>query len=273
MTDVALALFSTNRELIREAVPAGVEMIVVDWESRGKADRQVGADTEINHDTPEDLRRVRAATDAIVLCRINQNGEWTADELELAIAGGADEIMLPMVRKPADVERLLEAVDGRCKTGILIETEDAVASAADLATLPLSRVYFGLHDFAIERHTSNIFMPLINGTLERVREHFSTPFGFGGLTLPDRGSPVPCRLLLGEMARIGCKFSFLRRSFHRDVASITIAEGVSRIRNAVKEAARRSDAEIEAGRRELEAFVMQWPNRGQEASASRRVEP
>ena len=35
---------------------------VVDWERRGKADRQAGANTEIGVDTVDDLRAARAAT-------------------------------------------------------------------------------------------------------------------------------------------------------------------------------------------------------------------
>ena len=79
---------------------AGVDGFIVDWECKGKEKRQAGADTEINEDTPEDLRRVRAATNARVLCRLNQPGPWTAGEIEEAVAGGADEILLPMVRSP-----------------------------------------------------------------------------------------------------------------------------------------------------------------------------
>ena len=261
MTDFSLALFSTDASTVRQAGAAGVEMIVVDWEFRGKPQRQTGADTEINSDTPEDLRRIRAATDATIVCRINQSGDWTSQEAELAMECGADEILLPMVRTAAEVERLLRIVDGRCKVGILIETIDAAASAADMARLPLSRVYFGLHDFAIDRRTTNIFTPVIDGTVERTREHFTVPFGFGGLTLPGCGSPIPSALLLGEMIRLECSFSFLRRSFHRDVASTSMADGVAQIRRAIRDAAVRSAAAITRDRQALEGFVWAWPGR------------
>lgn len=62
----------------------------------------------------------------------------------------------------------------------------------------------------------NIFRAVSDGTVERVQRHFSIPFGFGGLTLPERGNPIPCRLLIGEMIRLSCNFSFLRRPFFRD---------------------------------------------------------
>ena len=270
MTDFSLALFSTDPSTVRDAASAGVEMFVVDWEFRGKSERQAGADTEINHDTADDLRRVRVATTATVLCRINQSGHWTAGEVDVAVEHGADEILLPMVRNAAEVEALLRIVDGRCKTGILVETVDAVACAADLASLPLSRVYFGLHDYAIDRGASSIFMPLIDGTVERTREHFAVPFGCGGLTLPDCGSPIPARLLLGAMVRLGCRFSFLRRSFHRDVATTSVAAGVAQIRRAIGDAASRSPAAAEAEWRALVADVVAWSDRAAEGHAAAR---
>lgn len=259
MTDFSLALFSTNAETVRDAVSAGVEMVVVDWENRGKAARQSGVDTEINADTADDLRRVRAATTATIVCRINQFGAWTYGEVESALECGADEILLPMVRGAAEVESLLRIVNDRCKAGILVETTDAVARAHDLSTLPLSRVYFGLHDFAIERRSTNIFMPVVDGTLERTRDHFDVPFGFGGLTLPDRGSPIPCTLLLGAMLRLDCRFSFLRRSFHRDVALTTIALAVAQIRHGIDDAAARSPESVDGDWRALESFVLDQP--------------
>src|SRR5204863_8938020 len=93
-----LFLFSTEPGLIRTTVAAGVTGIVVDWERAGKRERQRGADTEINHDTAEDLRRVRASTQATVLCRINGVGETTEDEVALAAEAGADEARGPMGR-------------------------------------------------------------------------------------------------------------------------------------------------------------------------------
>ena len=270
MTDFSLALFSTDAPTVRQAAAAGVEMIVVDWESRGKHERQAGADTEINSDTPEDLRRVRAATNATIVCRINQSGDWTRQEVDLALECGADEILLPMVRSASEVESVLRIVDGRCKVGILVETVDAAACAADLGKLPLSRVYFGLHDFAIDRGTTHIFLPAIDGTIERTREHFTVPFGFGGLTLPGHGSPIPSMLLLGEMTRLDCSFSFLRRSFHRDVAGTTIADGVAQIRRAIRDAEGRSAAAIARDREALVGFVAAWPEAPVPAGGSQR---
>jgi hypothetical protein len=250
-----LWLFSTDPRIIREAVAAGVEGIVVDLERRGKRERQISADTQVGLDTFDDLERVRACTPARVVCRINGDGGASPDDVDRAIAGGADEILLPMVRNAAEVEAVLHQIKGRCRLGILVETMSACQHVNDLACLPLSRVYVGLNDLSIERGTPSIFTAVADGTLQHVRSAFSVPFGFGGLTLPDRGQPIPCRLLIGEMMRIGSRFSFLRRSFYRDVRGHDLGDSVSRILHAVERAAHRPTTEAERDRLDLERAI------------------
>ncbi|WP_448593148.1 aldolase/citrate lyase family protein [Thermoflexus hugenholtzii] len=249
--DFDLFLFSTDPDRIRLAVAGGAAGVVVDWEHIGKAERQAGFDTQINHDTPEDLQRVRACTTARVLCRINAFGPWTQKEIEAAVQAGADEILLPMVRSVEEVEQALEWIGGRCGLGILIETREAVAICERLARLPLTRAYLGLHDLAIERRTPNPFRAISDGIVERVRSAFPIPFGFAGLTLPDRGFPIPCRLLIAEMARLGCSFSFLRRSFLRDIVGRDPRVEIPRILEALREAFREPLSALEAQHQEL----------------------
>src|SRR5262245_17722112 len=234
--DFSLLLFSTHPKAIRDAIASGVSAIIVDLETLGKHERQGGADTEINHHTIDDLRRVRRATPAPVICRINQFNLATAREIEEVIGAGADELLLPMVRKVEQVKDVIEMVNGRAKVGSLIETSDAVDAVETLAQLPLSRIYIGLNDLAIERDSPNIFTALVDGTLEGLRRAIGLPFGFGGLTLPDCGSPIPCRLLIAEMVRLQCHFSFLRRSFHRDIRNRDIRIETGRLLAAIERA-------------------------------------
>ena len=255
MSGFGLFLFARQPQLVREATAAGIDGIVVDWERRGKRERQAGADTEIRADTAADLVAVRGATEARVLCRVDGPGEGSAPEIERAIELGADEVLLPMVRAPEEVEASLEQVGGRCGLGILVETEDAVSIAAELGVFPLSRVYVGLNDLMIDRGASSIFEPLVDGTVEEVRKHFEVPFGVAGLTLPDLGSPIPCRLLIAEMTRLECGFSFLRRSFLRDVEKGSIAPAVAGITAAIESAGRREAAAMERDRSALAVAV------------------
>ena len=82
----------------------------------------------------------------------------------------------------------------------------------------------------------NLFMAVVDGTVERVRKHSRVPFGFAGLALPECGSPIPCQLLIGELARLNCHFSFLRRSFYRDTRGRDLPREVPRILDAMRQA-------------------------------------
>lgn len=251
MSEFSLLLFAVEPPLIREAVAGGVAAIVVDWERMGKERRQATADTEINQHTLEDLRTVRACTRAPVICRINGVHAATRGEVESALEAGADEILVPMVREVGQVEQVLEFVRERAAVSILVETENAVQRILELARLPLARIYVGLNDLAIERGSANIFRAVADGTVEAVRRSVSGPFGFGGLTLPEGGKPLPCRLLMAEMARLGCSFTLLRRSFRRDVEGRNAGREVARMLEAYAACRQRTADETERDRKAL----------------------
>jgi len=254
--DLDLILFAASADLVRQGLAAGIGALIVDWEWRGKEERQAGSDTEINRDTPEDLARLAALGVPRRLCRINRVGPWTPEEVEAALASGATRILVPMVETPREVESVLGRVAGRCEVGILVETERGVAAAGELARLAPASVYLGLNDLAISRGAQSIFEALTDGTVERVRAAFGDlPFGFGGVTVVDRGEPVAAPLLLAEMARVGCSFSFLRRSFRRDIRGRDWPAEVGRIRDLWQGLLRRTDAEVESDRRALAAAV------------------
>jgi hypothetical protein len=247
-----LFFFTSDSDLARRGVDAGLDGIVIDWERVGKEQRQVAADTEINLDTVDDLRRVRAATDGRILCRINPVAETTGTEIQDAISAGADEVLVPMVRTRDEVETAFEHARGEIAVGILIETLEAVEAAAELGTLPLSRVYLGLNDLAIDRGSASIFSAIRDGTVERVRDAIRVPFGFAGMTLPEAGDPIPCRLLVGELARVRCEFTFLRRSFRRDVRGRDLGVEVPRMRDAFRAAFERGPDEVRRDRNDLD---------------------
>lgn len=256
-------LFSSDRRLVAAIAGPGhastrVGAVVVDWERRGKSSRQadavdrIGIDTQINTDEPTDLVEVAALSTAPVLCRINPWTKSSPDEVELAIACGASEVIIPMVRSGAEVTAALDAANDRIGVGIMVETIDATLQADRLAALPITRAFLGLMDLALERGSQSIFDAVADGTVERVRTAFDVPFGFGGLTVPGGGSPVPVELLAAEMVRLGCSFSFLRRSFISD-SSDTPARGVQSIREMVSKLASRTGQEVE---RDHEALMM-----------------
>ena len=226
VTYINLFAFTNMPAAARAVVGAGASGVVVDWERRGKSRRQAGADTQINADTAEDLAAVRAAQDGTVLCRVNRWSPWTPAEVDLAVSCGADEILLPMVRRPEEVDAAHAAVAGRCGLGILVETTEAVRRVDELVERPLARLYVGLNDLMIDRGGGPLFLALVDGTVDRVAAAAAgagIAFGVAGLTLPEAGRPVPCRLVAGALARVGATFTFLRRSFWADTAGRDLA--------------------------------------------------
>lgn len=246
---------------MQEAFAGGIDYGIIDWENRGKEQRQQGADTQINYHNLEDLKALKRSTQMPIVCRINGFGENTPMEIEAAVENGASEILLPMVRTADEVSQVLSLVDGRMGVGILVETEQAIENAKSLARLPLARVYVGLNDLAIERGENNIFLPVVDGTVEELRGIFEVSFGFGGITLPQGGNPIPAKLLMGEMTRLNCQFSFLRRSFMRDMRGKEFCVEIPRIRECLHTLFHRSADEISADREQLvEKITHQSPS-------------
>jgi hypothetical protein len=239
-------------------VRGGATGVIVDWERRGKRRRQAACDTQINADTPDDLAAVRAATGGRVVCRVNGWGRWSPGEIDLALTLGADEVLLPMVRRSDEVDAALECVAGRCGLGILVETSDAVRRADELLQRPLRRVYVGLNDLMIDRGSGPLFAALVDGTVERLSQSTAAagiPFGVAGLTVPEGGHPVPCRLLAGELARLGASFTFLRRSFYADTAGRDVGAEVPRVLAMMDDVRRRHPDQVAEDRAKFEVAV------------------
>lgn len=256
-----LVLFYSDEASTQSAVAAGVDAVIIDWESRGKETRQRGFDTQINLHTPDDLRRARRCTPATLICRANAPGPWTVGEIEMAIDLGAEEIILPYVRTLGEVEQALDRIRGRVGLGIMIETAAAVELAPKLNQYQLSRIYVGLNDLMIDRQTRHLFVALEDGTVERIRQAITAhPFGFAGLTLPDRGHPLPCHLLIAEIARLDCHFTFLRRSFYRDIQGRDVAVEVPGILEAIATARKRTPEQIAADKRALLEATARLPD-------------
>ena len=157
------------------------------------------------------------------------------------LASGADEIIVPMIRTVQQAEAIVDQVKGQCKITIMIETPQAVACAAKLGALAIDRIYVGLIDLHISQRTDTLFRPMVDGVLEQIRQAApKVDFGYGGLTICGRGSPLPVSCLIDDMTRLGASFSFLRRSFYRDIEGRNVALEVQKLRRALAKAAGRS---------------------------------
>lgn len=236
-----LVLFYTTADFCARAFAAGITTFVVDFEQRGKAERQRGFNTQINVHHLSDLVHLRRAVPGHIICRIDGWHDDSPDEIQRVIAHGADEILLPMVRSAAEVEAALTVIGERCRLSIMLETVAAVQHAHDFVVFPLRRIYVGLNDLHIERHRPNLFYPLVDGTLDAVFAALGAfSLSFAGLTMPGGGFPLPADMLIKELVRRRAAFGVLRRSFLRDVSGRDLAVEVSRLREALHAAEQRS---------------------------------
>jgi 2-keto-3-deoxy-L-rhamnonate aldolase RhmA len=254
-------LFTTNADLAIRAEAAGIDGLVVDWERRGKTARQKGYDFEINRQGVREVRRVASATKLPILVRINPLGPKTSDELRRAIDAGAREIMLPMARRGAEVEKFLSLVDGRAETVVQIETQDLVDDLAALASLPWTRAYIGLNDLQISRgRRGNIWSGVADSTVEKIYQALpGRAIGFGGITVADGGNPLPFSKLFAEMIRLGCGLSFLRRTFHKEIEGRDLTEEIAAIRQLETRLAERTKTKIARDRTEFRRLLETLP--------------
>ena len=119
---IELVLFENDPQAAIRAMAYGISNFIVDWEKAGKEERQKNCDTEIRPGSLKDLEALSKVPGAAAWCRINRYGPQTGVEIERAVAAGARGLFLPMVTSPAEVEAFLRRVDGRCASGVLVES-------------------------------------------------------------------------------------------------------------------------------------------------------
>ena len=218
-------MYITNRlDVAQIAEKNGVDRIFIDMEYIGKAERQHGLDTVMNHHTIEDEIAIRKViTKSEVLVRVNPIHEEQTDgypaseeEIERVIQAGADIVMLPYFKTVGEVERFVTAVNGRAKTMLLLETAEASELVDEVASLNgVDEIHIGLNDLSISYHSKFMFEMLSNGTVERLCRHLKQlekPYGFGGLASLGRGL-IPAEMIIKEHYRLGSTGAILSRSF------------------------------------------------------------
>ena len=260
MPALDILLFTVDDALARRAMAGGIAGFVVDWEDRRAGPERAACDNGAAPDTVDDLGRIAAVGGRKVLCRINPVGPSTVAEVELALANGATDLLVPMVERPGELERVQALASGRASVGAMIETDEACRNASEIARVEPGFVYVGLLDLAISRREGNVFRPFADGTADRLRDRFAdTPFGIGGVTVADKGAPVPCPVLLGEVARLRGDFVFARRSYVRDTAGRDLVQEGARLRALWCDLLARDAARVERDHEEFaRRFGQSW---------------
>ncbi|HVF93649.1 MAG TPA: hypothetical protein VM900_04980 [Sphingomonas sp.] len=256
---IEAVVFEHEERTVGALYEAGVRSFMVDHEYRDKHRRQADADTEVNGVPLAEVARIAKLSQVRVHCRLNSWYEGSLDEIETAVDGGAARIYLPMVKSRGEMERFVRAVDGRTETAIVAETQSAIDDIHALGEVPIDAVYIGLNDLAISRGKQFIFGALADGTVPRVRAAFpEAHFGYAGVTCIDCGSPIPTRLIMADLVANGADFSFLRRSFRRDIVGRDTAAELDDIVRTWAQLRRRGAGEIARDREALLCHIRRW---------------
>lgn len=217
-------MYLTNRVDVAEAAQsAGVDRIFVDMEYIGKSDRQGGMDTVQSMHTLDDvknLRKVLNKSTLFVRCNpvhdATDNYCSTEDEINSIIESGADVIMLPFFQNASQVRRFINAVNGRVKTNLLVETPEAVENLDEILEVQgIDEIHIGLNDLHLGYGMTFMFQLVADGTVQRICEKISKKnisYGFGGVARVGTGT-LPAECILGEHYRLGSDRVILSRAF------------------------------------------------------------
>lgn len=195
----------------------GVDRIMVDLETIGKEERQKNMNTVKSHHTVTDVATIsNLLTKSEMLVRINPWNETSVSEIEAVISAGADRIMLPMWKTVSEVNSFLEAVNGRVRTTLLLETKEAVEIVDDVLENPMiDDIHIGLNDLHLSYGLTFMFELLSNGVVESLCRKFKAkgiPYGFGGIARIGEGM-LPAERIIMEHYRLGSTRAILSRSF------------------------------------------------------------
>lgn len=242
-----LMYITNNTDVAKVAEAAGVDRIFVDLEYIGKSLRQGGMDTVQNRHTIDDIASIRKVLEkSELLVRVNPihnaTNEYMSseDEISLSIEAGADIVMLPYFKTVSEVNRFIDAVNGKANTMLLFETAESIENIDEiLAIHGIDEVYIGLNDLSLSYGNKFMFELLANGTVERIAKKFvelDYTFGFGGIAALSKGL-LPAEYIIREHYRLGSSSVILSRSFCNtnlvtDINEIrsVFTEGVSAIR-------------------------------------------
>ncbi len=253
-----LTLITDNFELARAADQADVDLIGVDLETLGKAERQVGFDVRISDHSCETLKNVMqeiAATKSFV--RLNRLNAKTLDEINAVLELGAQNLMLPFFHEAREVDAFVRLVAGRARVILLLETAAATIRIHDiLAVSGIDEVMVGLNDLRIAAKVSSHFEVLVSPVMDMIAAQVhkaGLPLSVGGIA-PSQSMdlPIPADLVLAQYPRLNATGAWISRSMIKSLKNGNeIGVAVRDLRNRLTYWSHKSPTELEAARQEL----------------------
>ncbi len=195
----------------------GVDRIWIDLETLGKEERQKNRDCVKSHHSVNDIKAIAPLLDkAEMLVRVNPWNANSVEEINQVIDAGAQLVMLPMWKNVSEVQSFVQAVNGRAKTILLLETKEAEDCLDEVLEVSgVDEIHIGLNDLHISYGLTFMFELLSNGTVERICRKIGAkgiPYGFGGIAKIGEGD-LPAEKIILEHYRLGSQRAILSRSF------------------------------------------------------------
>lgn len=232
-----------------------IDRIWIDLETLGKAERQRGMNSVKSNHSVKDIRAIAPfLTSSKMMVRVNPWNEKSEYEIDQVIHAGAEIVMLPMWKSSSDVRKFIEAVNGRAKVSLLLETKEAEQCLDQVLNLAgVDEIHIGLNDLHLSYGLHFMFELLANGTVERICKRLRSagvPYGFGGIAKPGEGL-LPAELILGEHYRLRSSRVIVSRSFcdtekHRSLSEIDsiFAQNIDMLRHCEERIAALSEEEL-----------------------------
>lgn len=191
----------------------GIDDIMVDLETIGKAERQKGLNAVLSNHSFDDITKIKSVlSTSKCLVRVNPIHENSKKEIDEAIDRGADILMLPMFRTREEVELFIGLVGSRTEKYLLLETPQALVRVDEITSVKgIDAIHVGLNDLSIGMGLSFLFEPLIGGIVEYLANKIipqKIKFGFGGVSRLERGKNI-----ISEHVRLGSQMVILNRDF------------------------------------------------------------
>ncbi|MGD1820441.1 MAG: aldolase/citrate lyase family protein [Pleomorphochaeta sp.] len=210
-------MYITNDVKIAQiAEKNGVDRIWIDLEQLGKEERQKNINTVKSRHLISDIKKIKPfLKESELLVRINPWNSNSIEEIDKVIEAGADIVMLPMWKTYREVINFLNAINGRVKTILLLETKEAVNCIDNILSLNFDEIHIGLNDLHLSYGLTFMFELLSNGIVEQLCDKFKArkiPFGFGGIAKIGEGL-LPAEKIIMEHYRLGSTRVILSRSF------------------------------------------------------------
>ena len=228
-----------------------IDWIFIDLETIGKKERQYGRDTVLSNHSFSDIKKIKNnINNTKILVRCNPIGKWSRKEFEKINSSSkyVDMVMLPFFKTVEEVETFIDLLDtSNIEPALLIETLDSINNLEEILKIfSFKYVHIGLNDLHIERGTSSMFEPFIDGLMEKITSILkknNQSFGIGGIgKIGSDLSPTP-ECVLNEHFRLESKGVILSRSFKgnfnekiKDHFKKELSKSVKNLRNYEKKA-------------------------------------